>query len=68
VSRRLKTIPGVGVITATAIAALAPDATTFRSGRQFAAWVGLTPLLSGTGGKVQLGRISKAAIAISDAC
>jgi transposase len=60
VSRRLATIPGIGVVTATAITALVSDATTFRSARQFAAWVGLTPRLSGTGGKVQLGRISKA--------
>ena len=60
VSRRLETIPGVGVISATAIAALVPDAGSFRSSRQFAAWIGLVPRLSGTGGKVQLGRISKA--------
>jgi len=60
VSRRLETIPGVGVISASAIAALVPDAGTFRSSRQFAAWIGLVPRLSGTGGKVQLGRISKA--------
>jgi transposase len=59
-SQRLETIPGIGVITATAIAALAPDAGSFRSARQFAAWIGLVPRLSGTGGKVQLGRISKA--------
>jgi len=60
VSRRLETIPGIGVITATAIAAFVPNAGSFRSGRQFAAWIGLAPRLSGTGGKVQLGRISKA--------
>jgi transposase len=60
ISRRLETIPGVGVISATAMAAMAPDADNFRSARQFAAWIGLTPRLSGTGGKVQLGRISKA--------
>jgi transposase len=59
-SQRLDTIPGIGVITATAIAAFVPDATIFKSGRQFAAWIGLTPRLSGTGGKVHLGRISKA--------
>lgn len=58
VSRRLETIPGVGVITATAMTALVSDA--FRSARQFAAWVGLAPRLGGSGGKVQLGRISKA--------
>ncbi len=44
VARRLMTIPGVGPITATAIAALAPPATAFRKGRDFAAGVGLTPL------------------------
>jgi transposase len=60
VSRRLATIPGIGVITASAITVLVSDATAFRSARQFAAWVGLAPRLSGTGGKVQLGRISKA--------
>jgi transposase len=60
ISRRLETVPGVGVISASAIAALVPDASNFRSARQFAAWIGLTPRLSGTGGKVQLGRTSKA--------
>ncbi len=60
VSCRLETIPGVGTITATAITALVPDATSFRSGRQFAAWIGLAPRLNGTGGKVHVGRISKA--------
>lgn len=43
-ARRLTTIPGVGPITATAIVALAPPAETFRTGRDFAAWLGLTPL------------------------
>src|ERR1700730_16766732 len=42
-SRRLATIPGIGPITASAIAAAVPDATLFQSGRQFAAWLGLTP-------------------------
>ncbi|MBO0718817.1 MAG: IS110 family transposase [Rhizobiales bacterium] len=59
-SQRLQSIPGIGFITATAIAAFVPDATIFKSGRQFAAWLGLTPRLRGTGGKVHLGRISKA--------
>ena len=59
-SRRIETIPGIGIITATAMAAFIPDAGSFRSARQFAAWIGLAPRLSGTGGKVQLGRISKA--------
>lgn len=59
VARRLMTIPGVGPITATAIAALAPPAASFRRGRDFAAWVGLTPLQKSTGGKQKLGAISR---------
>ncbi len=59
VCRRLMTIPGIGPITATAIAALAPVAETFRRGRDFAAWLGLTPLQHSTGGKTKLGRITK---------
>ena len=59
VSRRLMTIPGIGPIAATAIAALAPPAETFRRGRDFAAWLGLTPKQKSTGGKTRLGRISK---------
>jgi transposase len=58
-SRRLATIPGVGPITASAIAAAVPDATSFRSGRQFAAWLGLTPRPHSSGGKQRLGGISK---------
>ena len=58
-ARRLMTIPGVGPITATAIAALAPPATTFRKSRDFAAWVGLTPLQKSTGGKQKLGATSR---------
>ena len=58
-ARRLMTIPGVGPITATALAALAPPAETFRRGRDFAAWLGLTPLQQSTGGKQKLGQISK---------
>jgi transposase len=42
-SQRLETIPGVGIITATALAASVPDPSVFRSGRQFAAWLGLVP-------------------------
>ncbi len=56
---RLMTIPGIGPITATALAALAPPAETFRKGRDFAAWVGLTPLQRSTGGKQKLGAISR---------
>lgn len=59
VARRLMTIPGIGPITATAIAALAPPAETFQRGRDFAAWLGLTPLQKSTGGKTKLGRTSK---------
>jgi transposase len=56
---RLMTIPGVGPITATAIAALAPPVETFRKGRDFAAWLGLTPVQRSTGGKQKLGATSK---------
>ncbi len=59
VARRLMTIPGIGPIAATAIAALAPPAQTFRRGRDFAAWLGLTPRQMSTGGKQKLGAISK---------
>jgi transposase len=59
VSRRLMGIPGIGPITATAIAALAPPAETFAKGRDFAAWLGLTPLQRSTGGKQKLGATSK---------
>jgi transposase len=58
-SRRLATIPGIGPITASAMAASAPDPTLFRSGRQFAAWLGLTPRANSSGGKERLGGISK---------
>ena len=59
VARRLMTIPGIGPITATAITALAPPPGTFARGRDFAAWVGLTPRQHSTGGKQKLGAISK---------
>ena len=59
VARRLMTIPGIAAITATAIAALAPPLETFHRGRDFAAWLGLTPLQKSTGGKQRLGRTSK---------
>lgn len=58
-SRRLLTIPGIGPITASAISAAVPDPTLFRCGRQFAAWLGLTPRPHSSGGKERLGRISK---------
>ena len=59
VSRRLASIPGVGPITASALAASIADASQFKSARHFAAWLGLTPRSHSTGGKDRLGRISK---------
>ena len=58
-SKRLETIPGIGVIGATAIAASVPEARVFRSGRDLAAWIGLVPRQDSTGGKQKLGPISK---------
>jgi transposase len=57
--RRLMTIPGVGAIAATALTTFAPPPETFAKGRDFAAWVGLTPRQHSTGGKERLGRTSK---------
>jgi transposase len=59
VSQRLATIPGIGPLIATAIAATVADPSAFRSGREFAAWLGLTPMQRSTGGKQRLGRISR---------
>ena len=58
-AKRLTTIPGIGPVIATAIAALAPPPESFKRGRDFAAWVGLTPLQHSTGGKQKLGATSK---------
>jgi len=58
-SRRLATIPGIGVVGATAIAATITDPKAFRSGRDLAAWIGLVPHEDSTGGKRKLGPISK---------
>jgi transposase len=58
-SQRLATIPGVGVISATALAASVIEPERFRSGRQFAASLGLTPLQNCSGGKERMGRISR---------
>ena len=52
-------IPGIGLLTATAAVATMGDAKTFKSGREFAAWLGLVPAQRGTGGKVRLLGISK---------
>jgi transposase len=59
VARRLMTIPGIGPVTATAIVALAPAPEAFKCGRDFSAWLGLTPLQKSTGGKQKLGQITK---------
>lgn len=59
-AKRLLTIPAVGPIIATAVLALAPPAETFACGRDFAAWLGLTPRQRSTGGKERLGSITKA--------
>lgn len=58
-SQRLATIPGVGIITATALAASVTDPSLFRSGREFAAFLRLVPRQNSSGGKDRLGRISK---------
>ncbi|OHB36358.1 MAG: IS110 family transposase [Phenylobacterium sp. RIFCSPHIGHO2_01_FULL_70_10] len=60
VARRLMTIPGIGPVTAAALVALAPAPETFRCGRDFSAWLGLTPLQRSTGGKQKLGQITRA--------
>ena len=59
-SQRLATIPGIGPITASALAASITDPSVFGSGRELAAWIGLVPRQTSTGGKQRLGRISKA--------
>lgn len=58
-ARRLMTIPGIGPVAATALVALAPAASTFRRGRDFAAWLGLTPRQHSSGGKERLGRTTR---------
>jgi transposase len=58
-SKRVATIPGIGVLGASAIAATVTDPSAFRSGRDFAAWIGLVPRQDSTGGKQKLGPISK---------
>jgi len=57
--RRISEIPGVGVLTATAAVSVIGQAKAFRSGREFAAYLGLVPRQNGSGGKVKLGGISK---------
>jgi transposase len=58
-SKRLQNIHGIGIIGASAIAATVTDPKAFRSGRDFAAWIGLVPREDSTGGKRKLGPISK---------
>lgn len=59
-TRRLKTIPGVGAFTALAVETFAPPMESFKSGRDFAAWLGIVPRQHSSGGKQRLGKISKA--------
>jgi transposase len=58
-SRRLSAIPGIGPVTASAMAASIADPHQFKSGRHFAAWLGLTPRQNASGLKERKGRISK---------
>jgi transposase len=58
-SKRLEAIPGVGPALATALVASVGDPNTFRSGRDFSAWIGLVPKQNSSGGKDRLGSISK---------
>ena len=57
--QRIFQIPGVGLLTATAAIATMGEASAFKSGREFCAWLGLVPSQTGTGGKVRLGNITK---------
>ena len=56
---QLRKVPGIGVLGATALAATLGDGTSWRSGREFSASLGLVPAHSGTGGKARMGHISK---------
>ena len=58
-ARLLTEIPGIGALFASRVTASVPDATVFKSGRDFAAWLGLTPRQDSTGGKIKLGPITK---------
>jgi transposase len=59
VSCRLETIPGLGPISSSAMAASVTDPDVFKNGRELAAWIGLVPRQNSTGGKQRLGKISK---------
>ncbi len=65
-ARRLMRMPGVGPITASAVVATISDAKQFETGRDLAAWLGLTPLSRSSGGKERLGRITRRGINISE--
>ena len=67
-SRRLATIPGVGVITATALVATIGDGAQFRSGRQLSAWLGLVPRQHSSDARTGWGGSRSAGMAISGAC
>lgn len=58
-ARRMRAVSGVGVITADAVSATVGNAHDFKNGRQFAAWIGITPRQYSSGGKTQLGRITR---------
>ncbi len=59
-AKRLATIPGIGPIASSAFATTTPEVGAFRSARDYAAWLGLTPRAHSSGGKERLGRVSKA--------
>lgn len=59
-TRRLQTLPGVGPMTALSVETFAPAMESFRTGRDFAAWLGIVPKQYSSGGKHKLGRVSKA--------
>lgn len=58
-AQALATVPGIGPLTSAALAAHVPDPRVFRTGRDFAAWLGLVPRQNSSGGKERLGRITK---------
>ena len=68
VNQRLASIPGIGPIIATAIATTVAEPTVFRSGREFAAWLGLVPRQNSTGGKTRLAVSRSAATVICGGC
>ena len=67
-ARRIATRNGIGPITASAIIATVGNARDFKNGRQFAAWLGLTPRQSSTGGKPSLAKSPNAGISIFAPC